>query len=124
MNYLGRPLRSHFLQDIYQFMKINSSPTDSPSSEKTPSPLSFPWHTIGHAARTLGVSRPHVYNLIDRYGLRTVSLAEKGKTGSRFIDMEELANLMRTLADEQKGQPRICSQRKTRKVTDKGEMAS
>jgi len=81
----------------------------SPASGNPPTRIR--WCSIRSAARALDVSRPHFYNLIDRFGIKTVSLAEKGKTGSRFVDLESLEEVMNRLAEEQVGRPRICNKK-------------
>ena len=52
------------------------------------------WKTADQIAKTYGYSRPWVYNIADRFNIRTVSLAESGKTGSRFFDFAQLEKLI------------------------------
>jgi transposase len=65
------------------------------------------WKTADQIAKMYGYSRPWVYDIADRFKIRTVSLAEAGKRGSRFFDSAQLAELIEELAEAQKGQPRI-----------------
>jgi len=65
------------------------------------------WRSAEQIAKTYGRSRPWVYAIADRFKLRSVSLAESGKTGARLFDAVQLEELLETLAEAQKDQPRI-----------------
>jgi transposase len=65
------------------------------------------WRSADQIAKTYGRSRPWVYAIADRFKLRSVSLAESGKTGARLFDAVQLEELLETLAETQKDQPRI-----------------
>ena len=65
------------------------------------------WKSAEQIARTYGRSRPWVYAIADRFKMRSVSLGEHGKTGARLFDAIQLEQLLETLAEAQKNQPRI-----------------
>jgi len=65
------------------------------------------WKTADQIAKIYGHSRPWVYDIADRFKIRTVSLAEPGKTGARLFDADQLRQLLDTLAEAQKDQPRV-----------------
>jgi len=65
------------------------------------------WKTADQIAKIYGHSRPWVYDIADRFKIRTVSLAEPGKTGARLFDADQLKKLLDTLAEAQKDKPRI-----------------
>lgn len=92
---------------IFQLTHMTTQDTTSSQSESTEIGLTSKWQPIRRVATALGCSRPHIYSLIDRFRIRTVSLCEPGKIGSRFIDSQQLFELMDRLADEQQGRPRV-----------------
>jgi transposase len=76
-------------------------------NETTTETLGTRWRSAEQIAKTYGRSRPWVYAVADRFKLRSVSLAESGKTGARLFDAVQLEELLETLAEAQKDQPRI-----------------
>ena len=76
-------------------------------NETTTETLGTRWRSAEQIAKTYGRSRPWVYSIADRFKLRSVSLAVSGKTGARLFDAVQLEELIETLAETQKGQPRI-----------------
>jgi len=76
-------------------------------NETTTETLGTRWRSAEQIAKTYGRSRPWVYAIADRFKLRSVSLAESGKTGARLFDAVQLEELLETLAEAQKEQPRI-----------------
>ena len=78
-----------------------------PIEETKNETLGTRWSSADRIARTYGRSRPWVYAIADRFKLRSVSLAESGKTGARLFDAVQLEELLETLAEGQKDLPRI-----------------
>ena len=81
--------------------------TKTPIEETKTETLGCCWKTADQIAKIYGYSRPWVYDIADRFKIRTVSLAEPGKTGARLFDADQLRQLLDTLAEAQKDQPRI-----------------
>jgi len=81
--------------------------TKTPIEETKTETLGCCWKTADQIAKIYGHSRPWVYDIADRFKIRTVSLAEPGKTGARLFDADQLRKLLDTLAETQKDQPRI-----------------
>ena len=81
--------------------------TKTPIEETKTEVLGCCWKTADQIAKIYGHSRPWVYDIADRFKIRTVSLAEPGKTGARLFDADQLRKLLDTLAESQKNQPRI-----------------
>lgn len=81
--------------------------TKTPIEETKTETPSCCWKTADQIAKIYGHSRPWVYDIADRFKIRTVSLAEPGKTGARLFDAVQLEHLLETLAEAQKEQPRI-----------------
>jgi len=81
--------------------------TKTPIEETKTETLSCCWKTADQIAKIYGHSRPWVYDIADRFKIRTVSLAEPGKTGARLFDADQLRSLLDTLAAAQKDEPRI-----------------
>ena len=76
-------------------------------NQTTTETLGTRWRSAEQIAKTYGRSRPWVYAIADRFKLRSVSLAEYGKIGARLFDAVQLEELLETLAEAQKDQPRI-----------------
>lgn len=95
-----------------QLKHMTTQDTTTPQNESNETGLNPKWQPIRRVATALGCSRPHIYSLIDRFKIRTVSLSEPGKIGSRFIDSQQLFQLMDRLAEQQTGQPRIYNRKK------------
>jgi len=81
--------------------------TKTPIEETKTETLGCCWKTADQIAKIYGYSRPWVYDIADRFKIRTVSLAEPGKTGARLFDADQLRQLLDTLAEAQKDKPRI-----------------
>jgi transposase len=81
--------------------------TKTPIEETKTETLGCCWKTADQIAKIYGHSRPWVYDIADRFKIRTVSLAEPGKTGARLFDADQLRQLLDTLAEAQKDQPRV-----------------
>jgi hypothetical protein len=81
--------------------------TKTPIEETKTETLGCCWKTADQIAKIYGYSRPWVYDIADRFKIRTVSLAEPGKTGARLFDADQLRKLLDTLAETQKDLPRI-----------------
>ena len=81
--------------------------TKTPFEETKTETLGCCWKTADQIAKIYGYSRPWVYDIADRFKIRTVSLAEPGKTGARLFDADQLRKLLDALAETQKDQPRI-----------------
>jgi hypothetical protein len=81
--------------------------TKTPIEETKTETLGCCWKTADQIAKIYGYSRPWVYDIADRFKIRTVSLAEPGKTGARLFDADQLRKLLDTLAEAQKDQPRV-----------------
>ena len=81
--------------------------TKTPIEETKTETLGCCWKTADQIAKIYGYSRPWVYDIADRFKIRTVSLAEPGKTGARLFDADQLRQLLDTLAEAQKDQPRV-----------------
>jgi len=79
----------------------------TPIEETKTEVLECCWKTADQIAKIYGHSRPWVYDIADRFNIRTVSLALPGKTGARLFDADQLRKLLDTLAESQKNQPRI-----------------
>ena len=81
--------------------------TKTPIEETKTETLGCCWKTADQIAKIYGHSRPWVYDIADRFKIRTVSLAEPGKTGARLFDADQLRKLLDALAEAQKDQPRV-----------------
>ena len=95
-------------------------PLTTPSKNKeetTTETLGTRWRSADQIAKTYGRSRPWVYAIADRFKLRSVSLAESGKTGARLFDAVQIEELLETLAEAQKAQPRINPRAKVKAET-------
>ena len=95
------------LDSKYGYMKPINIDKVAHTNETTTETLGTRWRSAGQIANAYGRSRPWVYAIADRFKLRSVSLAEAGKTGARLFDSQHLEEIIEALAVAQKDWPRI-----------------
>ncbi|NDF98683.1 MAG: hypothetical protein EB101_07115 [Chitinophagia bacterium] len=103
---------------------MNSQDTSlSTNQGNNTEPLGPRWKSADCLARLYGKSRPWVYAIADRFTIRNVSLGAPGKTGARLFDSHQLEEIIETLAEIQKGKPRINPRRRSVSKTEKASKA-